>query len=283
VRCLFTADLHGHRGRYQALRKLIEKETPAGLFIGGDLFRADRVSEEFIKAELFEPIVRMRKESGKTIRCFIIMGNDDPRGLEETFQKADADGIIDYVHNRAVPFGDLFVTGYSFVPPTPFQLKDWEKYDVSRFVDPGCVSPEEGYRSVPVPAREIRYSTIADDLDRLAHNAPPNKTIYLFHSPPYKTCLDRAALDGKMIDFAPLDVHVGSIAIERFIRQHQPLLSLHGHIHESTRLTGQWSEKIGQTVACNGSCEGDQLAIVRFDPHNLGSLTREVISLCPRN
>jgi len=34
------------------------------------------------------------------------------------------------------------------VPPTPFLLKDWEKYDVSAYVDPGCVSPEEGYHRV---------------------------------------------------------------------------------------------------------------------------------------
>ena len=58
------------------------------------------------------------------------------------------------------------VYGYSFVPPTPFQLKDWERYDVSRFVDPGCVSPEEGMRTIPVSDQEQRFTTIQKDLTR---------------------------------------------------------------------------------------------------------------------
>ena len=41
----------------------------------------------------------------------------------------------------------------------------------------------------------------------------------------------------------------GSIAIERFIEDRQPLLTLHGHVHESARLTGSWQEKIGRHIA----------------------------------
>ena len=33
-------------------------------------------------------------------------------------------------------------------------------HDVSRFVDPGCVSPEEGVRTVPVDPDEERFATI---------------------------------------------------------------------------------------------------------------------------
>ena len=50
------------------------------------------------------------------------------------------------------------------MPPTPFLLKDWERYDVSRFVDPGCVSPEEGRRSDDRSAHDVRWTTIRDDL-----------------------------------------------------------------------------------------------------------------------
>ncbi len=277
--CVFTADLHGNRARYRELGNLIEKENPDALFIGGDLFRPDRTSEEFISEELFEPIKQFRRKCDKAFRCFVILGNDDPRGLEDIFLEADRQGVIDYVHNRTIPFGDLFVTGYAYVPPTPFQMKDWEKYDVSRYVDPGCVSPEDGYRSVPVPAHKIRYETIAADLAELVHNAPPQKTIWLFHSPPYNTALDRAALDGVMVDFVPLDLHVGSIAIARFIKQQQPLLSLHGHVHESTRLSGHWREVIGQTSAYNGSSDRDELAVIRFETSDPGSARREVIAM----
>ena len=67
--------------------------------------------------------------------------------------------------------------------------------------------------------------------------------------PPCDTLLDRAALDEKMIDYVPPDVHVGSIAIQRFIEERQPGLTLHGHVHESARLTGQWQQRFGRTVA----------------------------------
>jgi uncharacterized protein len=279
VHCLFTADLHGSRRRYKALRNLLERENPDALFLGGDLFRPDRVSEEFIETELLRPIADLRSKSETPLRCFVILGNDDPRGIEDTFCEADNNGIIDYVHNRTVDFGDLHVTGYAYVPPTPFQLKDWEKYDVSRYVDPGCVSPEDGYRSVSVPSHEIRHSTIVEDLDLLARSSTPSKTIYLFHSPPYNTNLDRAALDGKWVDHVPLDIHVGSIAIQRFILEHQPFLTLHGHVHESTRLTGQWREKIGDTFAYNGSSEADEIAVIRFNTARLGSASRESVAL----
>ena len=63
-------------------------------------------------------------------RFFVILGNDDPRSFEPVFTKASTDGLIQYVHDKTVLFGDLSVTGYGFVPPTPFQLKDWEKFDV---------------------------------------------------------------------------------------------------------------------------------------------------------
>ena len=65
-----------------------------------------------------------------------------------------------------------------------------------------------------------------------------SRAMFLFHTPPYNTGLDRAALDGKKVNYVDLDVHVGSIAVRRFIESRQPLLTLHGHIHESARITG---------------------------------------------
>jgi len=103
------------------------------------------------------------------------------------------------------------------------------------------------------------------------------KTIFLFHSPPYKSNLDRADLDDKMVDHAPIDVHVGSIAIQRFIKKKQPLLTLHGHVHESTRITGYWKERFGKTHSFNAAHDGSELALVRFRTDDLGNATRVLI------
>jgi hypothetical protein len=157
-------------------------------------------------------------------------------------------------------------------------LKDWERYDVSRFVDVGCVSPEDGRRTVPVEANIIEFATIAADLERLTAGQDLSRSIFLFHAPPYRTDLDRAALDGKTVDHAPVDVHVGSIALKRFIETRQPRITLHGHVHESARLTGAWQSRIGRTYAFSAATEGDGLALVRFDPACPERASRELLA-----
>ena len=113
---------------------------------------------------------------------------------------------------------------------------------------------------------DIEYCTIMQDLQELAGDDDLENAIFLFHSPPYQTMLDRAALDGMMVDHVPLDLHVGSIAIRRFIEERQPLITLHGHIHESTRLTGSWREQIGRTRMFNGATDSPGLSVVTFHP-----------------
>jgi len=132
-------------------------------------------------------------------------------------------------------------------------------------------------RSAPVHEDEQRNATIKDDLDKLVGDDSLERAIFLFHAPPYNSSLDRAALDGKMIDHVPFDLHVGSIAIRRFIEEREPLLTLHGHIHESARLTGSWRDRIGRTHAFSAAHDGPELAVIRFAPEILDSATRELI------
>lgn len=284
--CFFVSDLHGHTDRYQKLFRAIRNERPCALFLGGDILPSaslllgtlDFEHEDFINGYLLKKLNGLREELGNEFpRIFVILGNDDSRFTEAGILDAAVRGIWEYVPNRRVGFGEYSVFGYSFVPPTPFLLKDWEKYDISRHVDPGCISPEEGIRSFYVPEGTIRYSTIKKDLEALVEGKNLEKAIFLFHAPPYKTNLDRAALDGKMVDHVPLDVHVGSIAIERFIRSQQPLLTLHGHVHESSRLSHSWKDRIGKTYMFSAAYEGPELALVRFDLKDLGGATRELI------
>jgi len=148
---------------------------------------------------------------------------------------------------------------------------------VSRFVDPGCVSPEDGYRSVPVPEGETKWGTIAGDLEALAGGEDVSGAVFLFHAPPHGTGLDRAALDGRTVDHVPLDVHVGSIAIRRFVEARQPLATLHGHVHESARLTGAWQERIGRTVCLSAAHDGPELALVRLDLEHPAAATRALV------
>ncbi len=284
--CFFVSDLHGHADRYQKLFQAIGDERPDAVFLGGDilpsgLLPSSSISpdhEDFVNDFLAAGLDRLRSTLGSAYpRIFLILGNDDPRFEESVILDVAARGIWEYAHNRRILLGDYEIYGYSFVPPTPFLLKDWERYDVSRYVDPGSVSPEEGFRSVPVSEYEIQFSTIEKDLAQLTAKRDLSRALFLFHGPPYKSKLDRAALDGRKIDHVPLDVHVGSIAVARFIQSRQPYVTMHGHIHESARLTGSWHDKIGETYLFSAAHDGPELALVRFSPENPASAERELL------
>lgn len=273
--CFFATDLHGDIGKYKRLFKQIRLETPDIVFIGGDLlsagfFRSVLYNEDILNMTIAAGFKKLKDDMGqKYPEVILIMGNDDPKCEEKAFIQYEKQFIWKYAQQRNLSVNEFSIYGYSFVPPTPFLNKDWERYDVSRFVDVGCVAPEEGYRSIRVSEIEITNSTIWDDLVNLARDNDLSKSIFLFHAPPYDTGLDRAALDGKMVDFAPLDVHVGSIAIRRFIEQYQPLITLHGHIHESFSITGVWKEYIGKTVCMSAAGTGKKLTLVKFNTENL--------------
>lgn len=284
--CIFVSDLHGSAQRCRKLFRAIREEAPRGVFLGGDLLpsglaalTAEAATEgDFLEDFLLAALRELRTEMGDSYpEIFVILGNDDGRHVEEGVKAGDTEGLWHYVHGRCHLFRDHPVYGYTCVPPTPFLWKDWERYDVSRYVPPGSVSPEEGWRSVPVEPHEVRYGTIRGDLEDLTGEADLSRAVLLFHTPPYETLLDRAALDGRVVDYVPLDVHVGSIAVRRFIEERHPLLTLHGHIHESARLTGAWRDQIGSTHLFSAAHDGSELALIRFDLEQLQNATRELL------
>lgn len=286
MRCLFASDLHGRTDRYRELFAAVERERPAALLLGGDLLPggalahagAEHKGGDFFDAVLGPRLEQLREQLGDAYpRVLAILGNDDPRSAEASLERLAARGLLEHVHGRRAVLGGFPVYGYACVPPTPFLLKDWERYDVSRYVEPGCVSPEEGWRTVPGQANRIRFGTIARDLASLAGDDDLASAVFLFHAPPHETALDRAALDGVMVEHVQVDVHVGSIAIRRFIETRRPALTLHGHVHESARLTGAWRDRIGATVMLSAAHDGPELALVRFDLEDPSGATRELV------
>lgn len=259
----------------------IREEKPDIVLLGGDLlshgYGVKSGFENFFKDFLLASFQGLQKEMGSDYPCvLLILGNDDARVNEKDFTSVQESGVWIYLHERKYDFMGFTFYGYSYIPPSPFRLKDWERYDVSRYVDPGCMHPTEGFFTVE-PEGDIEYQTIQEDLVNLTGTDDLSKAIMLFHSPPYQTGLDRAALDGKMIDHVPLDLHVGSIAIKRFIEDRKPMVSLHGHIHESSRITGKWHEYIGNTLSIGAAWDGPELSLVSFDLKNTAMLERRLL------
>ena len=150
------------------------------------------------------------------------------------------------------------IAGYNFVNPTPFRLKDWEKPDFEHDKMPQQLFNEE-IRSV-----EKESGTIEKDLEKLKTLSNPKKTIYVIHAPPYNTKLD----------IITTGTHVGSKSIRNFIEKEQPLLTLHGHIHESPQMSGSWKDNIGKTICINvgSSYPEDKLNCVVIDVNDLNFL-----------
>jgi len=288
TRCLFASDLHGRIAAYRALFGAVADEPPELLLLGGDLlpsgtllFTAARGDPDaFVGDFLLPELAILRDRLGRRFpRLLLVLGNDDPASVLPALAEGERRGLFEHIHMRRTQAGKTPVYGYACVPPTPFLLKDWERYDVSRHVDPGCVSPEEGVRTVPTEAHVVRWSTIARDLATLAGDDDLERAVFLFHAPPYRTPLDRAALDGRTVDGVAVDVHVGSVAIRRFIEERQPLVTLHGHVHEAARLTGAWSDRIGRTTMLSAAHdEAGELCLVRFDAATPAAATREIVS-----
>lgn len=117
--------------------------------------------------------------------------------------------------------------------------------------------------------RELPEEKLAQRLEAiLARVEDPERTIFNFHAPPFGSGLDEApALDENMnIKAGGRALRpVGSTSVRQAIERVQPLLGLHGHIHESKGAT-----RIGRTLALNpGSSYEEgvlQGALVTLDP-----------------
>jgi Icc-related predicted phosphoesterase len=117
--------------------------------------------------------------------------------------------------------------------------------------------------------REAEEPELAERIERALRAATdPGKTIFNFHAPPYGSRLDTAPAlkeDLSYVSGGQALRPVGSTSVRDAIKRYQPLLSLHGHIHES-----KGAVRLGSTLALNpGSAYEEgilQAAIVELDP-----------------
>ena len=170
--CFFTSDLHGKIDRYDKLFNQIRSDKPKFVLLGGDLLPSglqsflsdDNIIEDFFNDYLLANLSSLKNEmKDEYPEILLILGNDDGKLVESDFC-SEPKNLWKYIHNKCITIDGIKIFGYSYIPPTPFILKDWEKYDVSRYIDPGCISPEEGKYSVDVNSNELKYSTIEKDL-----------------------------------------------------------------------------------------------------------------------
>jgi len=168
--------------------------------------------------ELFKRIQDFRQQFRGSVS--MIMGNDDHFELSEDFDKADNSGLLIHATNRVVQLADdIQLAGYSFVPPSSANYKEWYKEEAELQND----------------LRELSMQ-IRSGVQYLITNT---------HCPPNQTRLSQ----GRDPQSAKTDF--GSQAIRDFISQTQPVVALTGHIHESWQITGKVADNIGNSVVFN--------------------------------
>jgi Icc-related predicted phosphoesterase len=271
----FTSDLHGQGALYEQLVALTATRRPRAVVIGGDLCPhaagVDGVAHQrvFLQGFLVEFARRLREGSPHT-DLLLLMGNDDWSANLDCLESHHG-GLWHHLHDRVLNIGDVRVGGLSWVPITPFLLKDWERWEDGEAEAParldGWVS-RQGLREEFRFDAESRSPTIQEALESLGARCVPGRTLFVLHSPPRETRCDMMGA-GR---------HVGSRAIRRFIESHQPPLVLSGHIHESPRVSHSFRDEIGETVIVNpGQFGTPQLCGVWFDPAGIATSLRHTV------
>lgn len=273
---LFTSDLHGQSDYYEQVFALADAGRPRVVLIGGDLgphpSGAEGVRRQrlFLEGFLVEFARRLRERAPGTALA-LMMGNDDCRSNQDVLDRHDGE-LWSVLHERVHEFDGVRVAGCSWVPITPFRLKDWERWE-----DGGEESPPQlaGWVSEPGGAREFAFDparrspTIAGSLAALAAACDPANTLFVLHSP----------ARGTRCDLVQGGHHVGSRAIRRFVEERQPPLVLSGHIHESPRVSGAWRDELGRSILVNpGQFGSRRIAAVWFDPARPGETLRHTTS-----
>jgi Icc-related predicted phosphoesterase len=154
------------------------------------------------------------------VRCYAAPGNDDGFFVDDVI--ADS-GVIELLEQKVVEVEgiEILTTGWSNETP-------WK-------TEREC--SEESLRE--------RLLAMIRELE------DPGTAIFNIHVPPYETCLDQCPeLDDELRPVHhggnPVMTSAGSTAVRDMIESYQPILSLHGHIHESRGIT-----QIGRTTCIN--------------------------------
>jgi Icc-related predicted phosphoesterase len=194
-----------------------------------ELFSEERREQTFVDAVVagMRRWMKLAEERlrGTQIRCFVTPGNDDYWEIDDVIKSSST---VDFVEGRCVRIDDrheMLTTGYSNITP-------WRS---PRELD------EEG---LAVRLADI-FASVED----------PENLIAVLHCPPYETELDQAPIIDsefrmKTSGGEPVMGPVGSTAVRDFIEEHQPLLGLHGHVHES-----KGAQYIGRTLCLNPGSE----------------------------
>jgi Icc-related predicted phosphoesterase len=280
TRLVYTADLHGNLDLYRVAGQAAQRWGADAIIFGGDLCpgtpsaastHLPHAQPQFLLHEL-GPVLEQWKRRQPCLRIFAIPGNDDCQTVLPALEELEKRGLIENLHQTAKSLGDYVLAGLAFVPPTPFSIKDFERRDSARdaWVEPQfarCVlGTPRGFKPIEDFVSYLNsLPTLEEELNQLPAGDPA-RTVAVIHCPPFETACD-VLFDGR---------HIGSRALRRWTENRQPLLALHGHIHESPKVSGAFVDRIGNTIVVNPGCDHSRPHLVFIDLEHLTELEHSI-------
>jgi Icc-related predicted phosphoesterase len=241
----YRASLQGnteHIESEEALKALIERLGLLGFYhkvMTEEEFRALAADQASVDA-LFHTLARQRLEAwidlantrlgGTGIRCYVTGGNDDYPNVLEVMKTSGSQSFIDCEGTVVNLDDDHTMISVGNSTPTPWKTpREMPDEELGRIID-GMVA---------------KVSNL--------HNC-----VFNFHDPPFDSTLDTCPeLDWTtdpptpIVKAGQLVMHgAGSKSVRKAIETHQPMLGLHGHIHESSGAIN-----IGRTLCINPGSE----------------------------
>jgi Icc-related predicted phosphoesterase len=156
---------------------------------------------------------------GTGLHCYVCPGNDDAAEIDDLIRSSK---YVEHTEGKHIDLGDGFgmiSTGWSNITP-------WKTF-----------------REEPEPKLAERIEAM------IPRQADMHKMVFNFHCPPFGSNLDEAPEVDEQLNVKEAGrslIPVGSKAVRDAIMKYQPLLSLHGHIHE-----GKGTARLGKTLAIN--------------------------------
>src|ERR1700716_1487974 len=176
------------------------------------------------------------KLRGSGVRVFVCPGNDDEMEVDDVVRQSS---MVELGEGRMVEIDGFTKISTGWDNPTP-----WHTH------------------------REESDEKLAERIDAMARQVPDvSRAIFNLHPPPFQSGLDEApAIDSdlKLMHGGRALRPVGSKGVREAIDKHQPVLSLHGHVHES-----KGAVKLGKTLSINPGSSYEEgvlmAAIVNLD------------------
>ncbi len=194
--------------------------TPEEMFeLSKDQVKASAVFKKLMLQRVEEWVEVAEKNLRETgIKFIVAPGNDDSPAIDPIL---DASDIVERAEGKVLEIDghEMLNSGYSNITP-------WKT--------PKECSEEELKKKIEEMASQVKN---------------PRTSIFQLHVPPYGTGIDDAPVldkDLRPIKGGTIRGPAGSTAVLEEIQKYQPLLGLHGHIHES-----KGSTKVGRTLCVN--------------------------------